>query len=399
MSTDKPLAGIRVLEMGQLIAGPFAGQMLAYYGAEVIKIEAPGVGDPLRTWRVLDDSGTSYWWRSIARNKKSVTLNLADSDGQSIARELIDQVDVLIENFRPGKMESWNLGPDVFKQSNPGLVYTRVSGYGQTGPYANPLGFASVCEGVGGLRYINGQPGETPVRPNLSLGDTMAGVHAVIGTLLALFAREHKGIPGQLVDVSIVESVFSLLEGVMPEYDGASVIREPSGSTLTGIVPTNTYLCADGKYIVIGGNGDSIFKRLMHAVDRADMAEDERLSTNPGRVAHEAEIDSVLARWASTMSSADLLQRLELAEVPAGPINAIDDIVEDPHFNARDSFESVKHDGKFSRVPAMHPKLSATPGGTEWLGPALGEHTDEVLGSWLNIDAEKLSLWRERGVI
>ncbi len=399
MSTDKPLAGIRVLEMGQLIAGPFAGQMLAYYGAEVIKIEAPGVGDPLRTWRVLDDSGTSYWWRSIARNKKSVTLNLADSDGQSIARELIDQVDVLIENFRPGKMESWNLGPDVFKQSNPGLVYTRVSGYGQTGPYANRLGFASVCEGVGGLRYINGQPGETPVRPNLSLGDTMAGVHAVIGTLLALFAREHKGIPGQLVDVSIVESVFSLLEGVMPEYDGASVIREPSGSTLTGIVPTNTYLCADGKYIVIGGNGDSIFKRLMHAVDRADMAEDERLSTNPGRVAHEAEIDSVLARWASTMSSADLLQRLELAEVPAGPINAIDDIVEDPHFNARDSFESVKHDGKFSRVPAMHPKLSATPGGTEWLGPALGEHTDEVLGSWLNIDAEKLSLWRERGVI
>ena len=395
----QPLAGIRVLEMGQLIAGPFAGQMLAYFGAEVVKIEPPGRGDPLRTWRVLDAEGTSYWWRSIARNKQSVTLDLAQPEGQVIARRLLDEADVLIENFRPGKMESWSLGPDDVKPGNPGLIYTRVSGYGQTGPYASRPGFASACEGEGGLRYVNGQPGEKPVRPNLSLGDTLAGMHAVVGTLLALLGRERHGQPGQMVDVSIVESVFNMLEGVYPEYDGADVIREPSGSTITGIVPTNTYECADGRYIVIGGNGDSIFKRLMQVAGRPDMAEDSRLTDNTGRVAHEAEIDAALAAWTATLVSSELLALLAQADVPAGPINSIRDIAEDPHFAARGSFEQVQVHDEQRRLPALHPKLSATPGGTTWAGPELGEHTDAVLTGWLRATSAELTRWRSQGVI
>ena len=383
MPTKKPLEGIRVLEMGQLIAGPFAGQMLAYFGAEVVKIEPPGKGDPLRSWRLLDSSGTSYWWSSIARNKKSVTLDLACEAGQKTAYQLINQADVLVENFRPGKMELWGLGPKEFETSNPKLIYTRVSGYGQTGPYAAMPGFASVCEGVAGMRYVNGFPDQAPVRANLSLGDTFAGLHAVIGVLMALVNRQNDNGRGQTVDVSIVESVFNMMEGVVSEYDGTGMLREPSGTTVTGIVPTNTYACADNKFIVIGGNGDSIFKRLMNAIGRGDLATDERLVNNAGRVDHESVIDEALNQWASSINSTDALAVLNNAAVPVGPINSVADVVADPHFQARNSFESIEVDGEKRIVPAVHPKLARTPGSTQWPGPKLGEHTESVLNEWL----------------
>lgn len=398
-TSRKPLQGVRVLEMGQLIAGPFAGQMLAYFGAEVIKIESPGKGDPLRTWRVLDAAGTSYWWTSIGRNKKSVAIDLSATEGQDIARQLINQCDVLVENFRPGKMESWELGPETFKSTNPKLIYTRVSGYGQTGPYSSRPGFASVCEGAGGMRYVNGFPGDAPVRANLSLGDTFAGLHAVIGVLLALVNRPNDAGRGQTVDVSIIESVFNMLEGVVSEYDGAQVVREPSGTTLTGIVPTNTYPCADGRYIVIGGNGDSIFKRLMQAIGQPDMAIDEQYASNSLRVKNETEIDRVLSGWCAEHDASEALKILDKAAVPAGPINNIEDIFNDPHFIARQSFEPVHVNGEQRQVPAMHPKLGNTPGSTESPGPRLGQHTADVLSEWLSCKPATLEQWRSRGVI
>ncbi|MFK8080399.1 MAG: CaiB/BaiF CoA transferase family protein [Granulosicoccus sp.] len=397
--TNLPLAGIRVLEMGQLIAGPFAGQILAAYGAEVVKIEPPGRGDPLRTWRQLDEQGTSYWWRSIARNKKSVTLDLSQKDGCEIARKLLLKSDVLIENFRPGRMEAWGLGPETFTKTHPQLIYTRVSGYGQDGPYASKPGFASACEAVAGLRYVNGHPGEKPVRMNLSLGDSLAGMHAALGVLLALIARMRPDGTGQSVDVSIMESVFNMMEGVLPEYAGAGVVREPSGSTVTGIVPTNTYQCRDGRYIVIGGNGDSIFQRLMMAIGAPDLATDERLADNQGRVVHERLIDQVLTDWSTTISSADALDILDAADVPAGPVNSIADIVNDEQFKARSVLEQVDVAGQARCVPAMHPKLSASAPRNDWAGPDLGEHTEEVLTLWLDEDAKQIRQWRDRQLI
>ena len=394
-----PLSGIRVLEMGQLIAGPFAGQMLAAFGAEVIKIEPPGRGDPLRTWRELDEQGTSYWWRSIARNKKSVTLDLSKEAGCDIARQLLSRCDVLIENFRPGRMEAWGLGSDQLRKTHPDLIYTRVSGYGQTGPYASRPGFASACEAVAGLRYVNGYQDEKPVRLNLSLGDSLAGMHATIGALLALIARQRFGQPGQTVDVSIVESVFNMMEGVLPEYDGAQLVREPSGSTVTGIVPTNTYACLDGRYIVIGGNGDSIFRRLMCAVGRDDLADDTRLADNRGRVEHEPEIDNVLSRWSAALNSATALAILDQADVPAGPVNSIADIAADPHFAARGAFEEIVVSGEVRLVPAVHPRLCDTPATTRWAGPDLGEHTDQVLQDYLGAQPHEIDNWRAQGLI
>lgn len=395
---NQVLSGVRVLEMGQLIAGPFAGQMLAAFGAEVIKIEPPGRGDPLRTWRVLDEKGTSYWWRSIARNKKSVTLDLGIPAGREIARRLMCASDVVVENFRPGRMESWGLGPEDIRADNPELIYTRVSGYGQTGPYASRPGFASACEGVAGLRYVNGHPGETPVRLNLSLGDTLAGMHAMLGTLLALINRQ-AGHGGQSVDVSIVESVFNMLEGVYPEFDGRGVVREPSGSTLTGIVPTNTYRCRDGRFIVIGGNGDSIFRRLMSMIGRADLADDPRMQDNVGRVRCEREIDAALQVWTSGLDAEVALQHLDTADVPAGPINSIREIAEDPHFIARGAFEPVMVDGEQRHLPAVHPKLEATPAVTRWPGPEIGEHTDEVLQDWLGASDAEIENWRTSKIL
>lgn len=396
---ERPLDGVRVLELGQLLAGPFTGSMLAYFGAEVIKIEPPGTGDPIRTWRVVDQ-GTSLWWRSLGRNKKCITLNLHTEKGRQIARQLADRVDVLVENFRPGTMEKWDLGPDDLKQSNPGLIYARISGYGQTGPYASRPGFASVCEGIGGFRYVNGFPGQPPVRPNLSMGDTLAGIHAVLGILLAYIQRHKRpNGTGQVVDVAIYEAVFNLLEAVVPEYDGAGVIRGPSGSTLTGIVPTNTYLCQDGKYVVIGGNGDSIFKRLMRTIKRPDMADDPRLANNGGRVEHEQEIDAAISAWTTNHDANDVLQQLEAAAVPSGPIYSVVDIMRDPHFKARNLFHTVEIDGKPLKLPALAPRLSDTPGATNWPGPSVGAHNELILGGLLGLDQSAREALQREGVI
>ena len=399
----KPLAGVRVLEMGQLIAGPFAGCMLAYFGAEVVKIEPPHTGDPLRNWRVLKD-GTSLWWRAMGRNKKCVTLNLREPRGRELARALALRSDVLIENFRPGTMEKWGLGPDDLGTANPDLVYTRVSGYGQTGPYAAKPGFASVCEGFGGLRYVNGFPGQPPVRPNLSLGDTLAALHAVIGVLLALVHRNRIdgrsiGGAGQVVDVAIYESVYNVLEAMVPEYDGAGIVRKPSGSTLTGIVPTNTYPCADGRYVIIGGNADSIFKRLMRAAGRDDLADDPRLVDNAGRVAHQGEVDEAIAQWTRTLDSDRVLAILDDAAVPAGPIYSVADMMEDPQYNARGLFETVEVRGEPLRIPAITPKLGRTPGGTLWPGPELGTHNREVYIGALGLDESELRALESDGIV
>jgi crotonobetainyl-CoA:carnitine CoA-transferase CaiB-like acyl-CoA transferase len=390
---------VRVLELGQLIAGPFAGSVLGYFGAEVIKVEPPGKGDPLRVWRILDQ-GTSLWWRSMGRNKKCITLNLYHEKGRQLARQLADRADVLLENFRPGTMEKWGLGPDELHKTNPGLIYARISGYGQTGPYAARPGFASVCEGIGGFRYLNGFPGGPPVRPNLSMGDTLAGLHAVIGILLAYIQRQRpaRG-QGQVVDVAIYEAVFNILEAVVPEYDGAGVIREPSGSTLTGIVPTNTYLCRDGKYVIIGGNADSIFQRLMRTAGRPDMADDPRFANNTGRVAHEPEIDAAISAWTATLDAAEVLQRLAAAAVPAGPIYSVADMLRDPHFHARGLFQEVAVNGKPLKIPAIPPRLSATPGVTAWPGPEIGAHNQEILGGLLGLAEAELEALRSAGVI
>jgi crotonobetainyl-CoA:carnitine CoA-transferase CaiB-like acyl-CoA transferase len=385
--------------LGQLLAGPFAGTLLAYFGAEVIKVEPPIGGDPIRQWRVVQD-GTSLWWRSLGRNKKCITVDLKNPEGRQLVSQLAERSDVLIENFRPGTMEKWGLGPEALKIRNPGLVYTRISGYGQTGPYATKPGYASVCEGIGGLRYVNGVPGQPPVRANLSLGDTFAGLHAVIGILLALRQRGSTAEKqGQTVDVALYEAVFNLLEAVVPEYDGAGVIREPSGSTVTGIVPTNTYRCRDGKYVIIGGNGDSIFKRLMEAAGRADMANDPRLTHNAGRVEHEQEIDAALSAWTATLDSEVVLARLEEAQVPAGPIYSVADMLQDPHFQARGLFESVEVNGKPLKIPAILPKLSATPGKTQWPGPAVGSHNQAVFEELLGLDQDEIDRLQAQGVI
>ncbi len=397
MTNKKPLSGYRVIELGQLLAGPFAGALLAYFGAEVIKVEPPGGGDPLRNWRVLKD-GTSLWWRSLGRNKKCITLDLKTEKGRELVAQLIDGADVLIENFRPGVMEKWGLGPERFKTSNPGLVYTRISGYGQTGPYAHKPGFASVCEGISGFRYVNGFPGDAPVRPNLSIGDSIAGLHAAFGVALALLSRQSSG-EGQTVDIALYEAMFNLLEGVIPEYDGAGVIREPSGTTVTGIVPTNTYRCADGKFVVIGGNGDSIFKRLMEAAGRPDMASDARLADNAGRVAHEADIDYALSAWCGSLTSTDILERLDNARVPAGPIYNAEDMLADPHFNERGLFEQVEINGEPLKIPGMIPKLSNTPGETQWPGSEVGSHNEEVLEELLGLDEAARKTLRDSGVI
>lgn len=387
---SRPLEGIRVIEFGQLLAGPFAGAILAYFGAEVIKIESPEGGDPIRGWRHVHQ-GTSFWWRSIGRNKKSVTLDLKQAQGQAVAKRLVQQADVIIENFRPGVMEGWGLGPEAVKQDNPKLVYARISGFGQTGPYSQKPGFASVCEGISGFRYLNGFPGQPPVRPNLSIGDTISGIHAALGIALAIIQRNKPGGTGQVVDVALYESMFNLLEAVVPEYSGAGVVREPSGTTVTGIVPTNTYVCQDGKHVVIGGNGDSIFKRLMTAAKRPDMAEDPRLSNNAGRVEHEAEIDAVLASWCQSLPAQTVLSTLEQQRVPAGPIYNVEDMMQDPHFNDRGLFESVEIDGKPLQIPAMMPKLADTPGQTDWPGGEVGSHNQEILGDLLGLSEAEIA--------
>jgi crotonobetainyl-CoA:carnitine CoA-transferase CaiB-like acyl-CoA transferase len=335
----------------------------------------------------------------MGRNKKCITLDLRKEEGRAIAGRLAEHADVLIENFRPGVMEKWGLSPEAMKARNPGLVYTRVSGYGQTGPLASQPGFASVCEGFAGFRHINGFPGDAPVRPNLSIGDTLAALHAVIGILLALQQRAKSDGSGQVVDVAIYESVFNMLESVVPEYDGAQVIRGPSGSTLTGIVPTNTYLCADGKYVIIGGNGDSIFQRLMRAAGRDDLADDSRLCDDAGRVEHRDEVDGAISLWTAELNSAEVLERLATASVPSGPIYNVEDMMHDPQFNARGMFETVQVDGAALKIPALVPLLEDTPGETLWPGPALGEHNEEILGGRLGYSRDEMRRLVDDGVI
>ena len=399
---NKPLHGIRVIEVGQLLAGPFAGTLLAYFGADVIKVEPPGDGDPIRGWRLLDKDGTSFWWRSLGRNKKSLTLNLRTTEGRDVLGKLLGDADVLIENFKPGTMEKWGLGPEDVKQQNPGLIYTRISGYVQTGPYSSKPGYASVTEAYSGFRYINGFDGEVPVRPNLSLGDSVAGLHAAMGILLALLARKssESETTGQVVDVALYESMFNLMEGIVPEYSGAGDVRQPAGSTITGIVPTNTYLCADAKHVVIGGNGDSIYVRLMTAIGREDLANDPRLAGNPGRVTHQKLIDGAIAAWADKLTSAEVIQIMEDADVPVGAIFSIADAFDDPHYQARGLFEhvAVPNQDQPLAIPAILPKLTGTPGSTEWPGGEVGSHTDELLQG-LGLDAERIAYLKEHGIV
>jgi crotonobetainyl-CoA:carnitine CoA-transferase CaiB-like acyl-CoA transferase len=371
--------------------------MLGYFGAEVIKIETPNGGDPIRNWRQMKD-GTSLWWYSLARNKKSVTIDLKTKTGIELVKRLINSADIVIENFRPGVVEDWGIGPKEFKQSNPKLVYARISGYGQTGPYASKPGFASVCEGISGFRYVNGHPEQAPVRPNLSIGDTISGIHAALGICLALLEQKTSG-TGQVVDVALYESMFNLMEAVVPEYDGANVIRQPSGSTVTGIVPTNTYRCLDGKYVVIGGNGDSIFQRLMTAAGYPAMAQDPALASNSGRVEHEVSIDKALCDWCAANNASHILHILDLNRVPGGPIYNVEDMVADPHFNARGLFENVQINGETLKIPAILPKLDKTPGSTRWPGPELGSHNHQVLNEILGLSEVELTQLAKDGVI
>ncbi|SAL36156.1 L-carnitine dehydratase/bile acid-inducible protein F [Caballeronia terrestris] len=394
----KPLQGIRVLEMGQLIAGPFAGKMLAEFGAHVIKIEPPVAGDPLRKWRLLHD-GTSVWWAAQSRNKESVTLDLRSPEGQDVVRKLVAQSDVLIENFRPGTLEGWNLGWDELHALNPGLVMLRVSGYGQTGPYRDRPGFGVVAEAMGGLRHLSGEPGRTPVRVGISIGDSLSALHGVIGILLALRHRDQNGGVGQMIDVALYESVFNMMESLLPEYAAFGAVRQAAGSSLPGIAPSNAYRCSDGKFALIAGNGDSIFRRLMELIGRPDLADDPALARNDGRVQNVARLDAAIGAWTHRHTLDEVLVALNEARIPAGKIYDVADIAADPHYRARDMIlDAHLPDGTPVQLPGIVPKLSETPGEVRTAAPTLGEHTDQVLDS-LGIDIETRGAWRARGII
>ena len=382
-----PLAGLKVLELGQLIAGPFAGKTLADFGADVVKVEPPGEGDPLRKWRLLHN-GTSVWWQVQSRNKRSVVLDLRTDAGRADLRRLAAEADVLIENFKPGTLEKWGLGYDVLAADNPGLVMLRISGYGQTGPYRDLPGFAVVAEAMGGLRHLMGEPGRPPVRAGISLGDTLAALHGVIGILLALQARQCSigpGAPkgrGQVVDVALYEAVFNCMESLLPEYSAFGAVRQPAGSALPGIAPSNAYRCADGQ-VVIGGNGDSIFKRLMAAIGRDDLGQDPALADNTGRVARVDELDAAITAWTVQRPVAEVVAVLQGASVPAGRIYTVADIASDPHYLARGMLQRLTSaEGLALSVPGICPQLSATPGSIRQAAPTLGQHTDEVLAGW-----------------
>jgi formyl-CoA transferase len=372
-----PLAGLRVLELGQLIAGPFAARTLGDFGAEVIKIEPPGSGDPLRQWRLLKD-GTSVWWQVQSRNKQSVVLDLKDAHAQDIVRQLAAEADVLVENFRPGALEGFGLAPEALMAANPKLIVLRISGYGQTGPYRDKPGFGVVAEAMGGLRHLTGEPGRTPVRVGVSIGDTLAALHGVIGVLMALQERHRSG-RGQVVDVALYEAVFNCMESLLPEYSAFGAVRGPAGSALPGIAPSNAYACRDGRALV-AGNGDSIFRRLMKAIGRDDLAADPALTDNTGRVQRVDEIDAAIGAWAAELSVAEVLAALDAAAVPAGRIYTVADIAQDPHYQARGMLQSVTMaDGSELTVPGIVPKLSRTPGGHWRDAPALGQHNQAVL--------------------
>ena len=397
-----PLDGLKVLEMGTLIAGPFCGRLLAEFGAEVIKIESPADargegGDPLRKWRKLHE-GTSLWWYAQARNKKSVTVNLREKEGQDIVRKLALEADIIVENFRPGTLEKWNLGFDSLCTDNPKLIMVRLSGFGQTGPYKDRVGFGAIGESMGGMRYLTGYPDRAPVRVGISIGDSLAAMYGAMGALMALHHR-HKTGKGQMVDVALYEAVFSMMESMLPEFGMSGFVRERTGASLPGIVPSNTYLCGDGQYVVIGANGDSIFKRMMLAIGRDDLANDPALADNAGRTARTDELDAAIGAWTSANNLTQVLAVLEKADVPSGRIYSIADIVADMQYQARGMIE--KHqlgDNKDVLLPGIVPKLSVTPGGTKWIGPKLGAHTAEVLGS-IGVDGVAQADLKRRGII
>ena len=392
-----PLAGLRVIEMGQLIAGPFAGKTLGDFGADVIKIEPPGAGDPLRNWRLLQH-GTSVWWQVQSRNKRSLALDLRQAEGQDIARRLIAEADVLIENFKPGTLEGWGLAPEQLHKLNPGLIILRISGYGQTGPYRDRPGFGVVGEAMGGLRHLTAEPGRVPVRVGVSIGDTLAALHGVIGVLLALHHRTAHGGAGQVIDVALHKAVFNCMESLIPEYSAFGAVREPAGSALPGIAPSNAYPCQDG-WVLVAGNGDSIFKRLMQAIGRDDLGTAPDLTHNAGRVARVAEIDAAIGQWTQQRSVQAVLDTLTAARVPAGKVYTARDIAEDPHYQAREMLlAQATRDGDTVTVPGIVPKLSATPGGVRSSAPHLGEDTDAVLRE-MGLSAQQIAELRERGVV
>ena len=393
-----PLQGLKVIELGSLIAGPFAARLLAEFGAEVIKIEAPDGGDPLRTWRKLHQ-GTSLWWYAQARNKKSVTVNLKVEEGQEIVRHLAKDADLVIENFRPGMLEKWNLGWEALSALNPKLIMVRLSGYGQTGPYRDRPGFGAIAESMGGMRYVTGYPDRAPVRVGVSLGDALAAMYGVIGALMAVYHREVNGGKGQYIDVALYEAVFSLMESMLPEYGMTGFIRERSGSSLPGIAPSNTYVCRDGEYIVIGANSDGIFKRFMRAIGRPDLADDPDLAGNAGRAQRAEELDQAIGAWTAQHDLDHVLKVLEQAEVPGGKIFNIKDIVEDIHYQTRSMIqEFTLKTGEKILLPGIVPKLSASPGDTRWIGPELGEHTAEIL-TQLGYDADQQAALKKQGVV
>ena len=391
------LSNIRVLDLSRVLSGPWCTQMLGDFGADVIKIEPPDTGDPLRKWRLLKD-GTSVWWQVQSRNKQSLALDLRSAQAQQIVRELCREADVLIENFRPGTLEGWGLGPEDLHALNPRLVILRISGYGQTGPYRDKPGFGVVAEAMGGLRHLSGEPGRTPVRVGVSIGDTLASLHGVIGVLTALHERQRSG-RGQVVDVALYEAVFNCMESLLPEYSAFGAVREPAGSALPGIAPSNAYRCADGAYALIAGNGDSIFRRLCTAIGREDLGRDPSLADNTGRVARAAEIDAAIGEWAVQHTIDEVLQALDRAAVPAGRIYTVADIAADAHYAARDMLLSrPQPDGSTLLVPGIVPKLSRTPGGHWRDAPALGQDTDAVL-SGMGLTVAQIAELRERGVV
>jgi formyl-CoA transferase len=391
------LRGVRVIEMGQLIAGPFAGKTLGDFGADVIKIEAPGSGDPLRNWRMIKE-GTSVWWQVQSRNKRSIALDLRSPEGQDIARRLIAEADVLIENFRPGTLEAWGMDYEALAAVNPGLVMLRISGYGQTGPYRDLPGFGAIGEAMGGLRHLTGEPDRVPVRCGISIGDTLAALHGTIGVLTALYHRKVNGGKGQVIDVALHEAVFNVMESLIPEYSAFGAVREAAGSALPGIAPSNAYRCIDG-YVLIAGNGDSIFKRLMGVIGRDDLASDPALANNAGRVLRVAEIDAAIGVWSATRPVSEVLDVLGAARVPAGKVFTAKDIAEDPHYRARDMILSqTTRDGYDIEVPGVVPKLLGTPGSVRSSAPGLGDDTDAVLRE-LGLNEDDVAALRSKGVV
>ena len=392
------LDGLKVVEMGQLIAGPFAGKTLGEFGAEVIKIEAPGTGDPLRNWRLIQD-GTSVWWQVQSRNKRSIALDLRSKEGQDIARKLIAQADVLIENFRPGTLEGWGMSYNDLAKHNPGLIMLRISGYGQTGPYRDLPGFGAIGEAMGGLRHLTGEAGRVPVRCGISIGDTLAALHGTIGVLTALYHRKVNGGQGQVIDVALHEAVFNVMESLIPEYSAFGVVREPAGSALPGIAPSNAYRCSDGGVVLIAGNGDSIFKRLMTAINRDDLGNDPALADNAGRVERVKELDAAIEAWTLQHTTDKALAVLGEAKVPAGRSYTAKDIVEDPHYQARNMvLKQPTRDGHVVDVPGIVPKLLGTPGSVRSSAPKLGDDTDAVLGE-IGYSGKDIAALRDRKVV